>query len=180
MSLTLAISECFALLEAVVPNFPEPARKAKAMQVWKLVLESDGVTPSELKEAVTEYLRTGKFMPAPSEILELVSKTNPCSLITDPVKTGEHMGVDEIGSRARCEALGLPFVDLREDAPPELPSPESRAAAQERAEALLARAEAFHVKHSKPARERAGFDGSPDPEAEARKAAMLERLRGSA
>lgn len=175
MSLDRAIAECFALLEAVVPNFPEPSKKAKAMQVWRMVLEAERVTPPELKAALAEYLRTGKFMPAPSEVLECVRRANPCSLILDPVKTGEHMGVDEIGSRARCEELGLPYRELREDLP-ELPSEGVR----ETALARLVQAEEPRARRARPARERAGFDGSADPEAEARRKAQVEALRREA
>lgn len=178
MNLDRAIAETFALLEAVVPNFPEPSKKAKAMQVWKLVLEAEQVTPQELKAALTDYLRTGKFMPAPSEILERVVKLNVHSRILDPVKTGEFGGVPEIGSRERCEALGLHYQEIRESTP-ELPA-ELRAEANERLASLEKKLENLPVKRMpKAARERSEKVEEVDEELVKRRSTMVSKLRGT-
>lgn len=171
MTLKEAIAATFQTLEAVVPNYPKGDLETRAMRAWLMVLEAERVTPEELEKAVVLYLRTGRFMPTPSEVMALVSKANPCSLITDPVKTGEHLGVPEIGSRERCEALGLPYVELREDELPALP-----AEVREKALARLASLEKKALKRMRPARERKELDETPDPEALARRSAMLSAL----
>lgn len=172
MTLKEAIAASFQTLEAVVPNYPRGELETRAMVAWLSVLEAERVTPEELEKAVVLYLRTGRFMPTPSEVMACVCKANPCSLILDPVKTGEHMGTDEIGSRERCEAKGLPFVELREDGLPALPA-EVRESALARLESLEKKA----LKRVRPSRERSGFDAAPDPEAQERARRMVESVR---
>ena len=134
--LNLSISAAFAMLEAVVPNFPKPNLKQKALHVWLAVLEAEGVTGEELNLAVVEWIRREKFMPTPSEILAMVVKTSRPSLILDPVKVGETDGTIILGSRARCELLGIEFQPL-EEFRPELPRREISEAARNMLEAVL-------------------------------------------
>ena len=134
--LNLSLSAAFAMLEAVVPNFPKPHLKAKALQVWRAVLEAEGVTGEELSRAVVEWIRREKFMPTPSEILAMVVKTSRPSLILDPVKVGEKDGTIILGSRARCELLGIAFQPL-EELRQELPRREISEAARNMLEAVL-------------------------------------------
>lgn len=161
MTLKEAIVAAFQTLESIVARYPKGDLEARAMRAWLAVMQANHVTPKELETAVFKFLeRPGPFMPTPGEVLALVKRENPCSLILGPVKTGEFGGVVEIGSRERCEALGLPYVEL-EEAKPALPG------GRERLERSL----------NKLARERSAFDETPDPEAVERQRAMVEAVR---
>ena len=122
MTLKEAVAQSFALLEPIADFFPRTEElKKKAMQAWLMVLGAEGVTAQELKDALVLWMKTGEKMPKPSTILKLVAKTNPCSVIPDPVQTGEYGGVIEIGSKAVCEAKGLPYRPLTEETLKSLP-----------------------------------------------------------
>jgi len=117
------------------------------------------------------------FFPSWHEVLSEYRKAekDTAHLILDPVKTGEHMGVIEIGSRSRCELLGLPFVELRPDELEALPSPESREEAKERLESALAKVE---TKRIKPEKQRAEFFEGEDTEALEKARRMVSAVRG--
>lgn len=139
---------------------------------WRIAAERHWLTDAQFRSAFEAVLDRRTFFPAWAEVLaehrRLVAET--AHLILDPVKTGGHMGVDEIGSRSRRELLGLPYVELRKEEPTALPSPEVRETALARIESLEKRA----VKRMP--RERSAFDETPDPEAVERQRAMVEAV----
>lgn len=149
------------------------------VDAWYAKAASHGMTDEGFLAAFDRATDASTFFPSWHEVLAEYRKAeaDTAHLILDPVKTGEHMQVDEIGSRERREALGLPYTELREESPQELPSPEVRESALARLESLENRA----VKRMpKPSRERAEFDPSPDPEAQERARRMVEDARREA
>lgn len=176
MTLREAVAAAFSYLEPRVRNYPK--NEAAAMNAWVEDLARADVAPAELVRFVKDWCqRSDGFMPVPVDLLGPIYKARQQSdeglVIHDPVKTGEHMGVVEIGSRARCEALGLPYVELREDERKALPIPEAREAAKERLERALAK---VSEKTLRPARQRSvKFEGD-DPEALAKRNAMVSTL----
>ena len=146
------------------------------VDAWFTKAQSHQMTDEGFLAAFDQATDRSTFFPSWHEVLAEYRKADKdtAHLILDPVKTGEFMGVPEIGSRERCMALGLPFEELTDEQMPSLPSPEAREAAMQRLENLVERS----VK--KIPRERSEFDSSPDPEAEDRKRRNLEELRRQA
>lgn len=177
MNLTQAVAAAFTYLEPRVANYPRD--DSSAMRAWVTDLSKAEVTPEELERFTENWAQTEKFMPVPSDILAPIYKARQRSdeglVIHDPVKTGEHMGVIEIGSRSRCELLGLPFVELRPDELEALPSPETREEAKERLENTLAKVEAKKIK---PEKTRAEFFEGEDLEALEKARRMVSAVTG--
>lgn len=133
------LTTCGKLLKGTaLTEVDEPTVKA-----WCALLRKRGVPQEDLRPVFERVLESEIFFPTPGEWFArwegYVAEVRPYWLITDPVVTGRHRGTKIIGSRAKCEARGLPYEEPEPEVPRELPQPESRREAMERLEALEAK-----------------------------------------
>lgn len=113
------------------------------VKAWCALLRNRGVPQEDLGPVFGRLLESETFFPTPAKWFECwhgyLAEVRPYWIIRDPVVTGRHGGTEIIGSRAKCEALGVPYEEPEPEAPRELPSPESRREARDRLGAALER-----------------------------------------
>lgn len=130
------VRRCLLLATTMTKGVRPSDVTGDTVEAWFLNAQRHGMTDDGFKAAVDQVVDAQSFFPAWHEVLQAwkEARDEGAVRILDPVKTGEALGVDVIGSRALCLAADKPFVELRTAAVSALPSPSARDEARERLE----------------------------------------------
>ena len=75
-----AIIQSLSMLE-LLSNAPKPITE-NTVNAFFVVMEADGISPDQIRSAAVTHLKTSKWFPAPSELLEIIKGTSKLSLET--------------------------------------------------------------------------------------------------